>query len=211
MIVSFGYFTKIFRLDAELKKDHNVLYLRDPYGFLFYKGLDNKGTQADVEKVIRDEINFLKPKKTVFVSLCISGFLAMALGFKLCVDAIVSFSPWTNHKKEYMDALYESCKDDKYCLTNLLYSSFANNAKVIEELDPICDINNWENVMGPDPSNTKLILFFNQNRLDQISLNHINQSMREKISIINIKAGETNRQTIRSSIIENIDFLSSAF
>ncbi|MEX0595671.1 MAG: hypothetical protein WD512_04150, partial [Candidatus Paceibacterota bacterium] len=72
--------------------------------------------------------------------------------------------------------------------------------------DPICDINNWENILCHG-NGTKLILFFNQNRLDQISLNHINQAIREKISIINIKGGETNRQSIRTSIIENIDFL----
>ena len=56
LIVSFGYYKSFFKIPQNLKKGASILYLRDPYGFLFYRGLDGKSNFESLEGFLQAEI-----------------------------------------------------------------------------------------------------------------------------------------------------------
>lgn len=205
LIVSFGYHNKFFTIDNEFRKNNDCLSLRDPYCFLFYRGLTGDSTLNDLEVFLRNEIEIRKPSRIIFTSLCVTSFVAMALGFKLKVDAIICFSPWTHWGPQYSAALQKTFDNDPNCYVANIFRSLVtmleSDQKFINTMKDIRDINAYEDKMGK----TKLLLFFTQGILDQIAKTHISDGMKNKINIYQMNATNMDRTTIRKAILDNVE------
>lgn len=209
LIVSLGYHQKFFRIEGEFKGDNDVLLLRDPFSFLFYKGLSGEGNIDELEDFIKKEIQERKPKKVIFTSLCITGWVTFYLGLKLKVDAIICFSPWTHFGEEYSNGLKKNyCNDpnDRFNYIAMILEPFVNRMETDldfrDTMNKLRDLNRWSSLI--DEKKTKILLFFNRGELDRIAEKHIDDKLRSKIKISWMESNTTNRDTIRQAIMNNI-------
>lgn len=194
LLITFGFQNKFFHWYPELIGTANVLCLRDPNGFLFYKGIDGKSKQDDLEIFLRTEIATLKPSQVILVGSCIHGILALILGFKLQADQIITFSPWT-----YVTEESATCADamgNRIIL--LVHTALTNEMKINENFRnfiSIFDINKWKDQIGK----SKVLLFHNESQFDMDALKHIDKDLVSKFTVIKVPGAKTNSETVKGA------------